>query len=773
MRGQATAIAAVIGCGLAVFVGARSTLRSLDSARRSYYERQRFAEVFASLNRAPRSLLARVREIPGVAVAEDRVVEGVLLDLPDLDEPAAGRIVSLPDAGTPRLNAVHLLRGRLPEAYRTGEVLVEEAFASAHGFGPGDQVEAILNGRLQSLRIVGVALSPEYITTIQAGSLFPDDKRFGIFWMPRRQMETAFDMKGAFNDLALALSPDASEAEVLRRLDRLLHRHGGLGAFGRDLHLSHRFVSDELAQLRIMSLVPPGIFLGVAAFLLNVALRRLLGLQREQIAALKAFGYGNGAIARHYSGLVAAIVVAGSLLGWLLGLWMGRNMTAMYADFYRFPTTLFRLDPATLLLGSGLGLLAALFGVATAVRRAVAVPAAEAMRPEAPPDYRPSLVERLGWHRLLSPSGRMVLRELSRRPAKAAMTALGISFASAILVVGNYGKDAIDFLVDFQFGLQERHDAAVVFREAVPARVRSSLLHLPGVAEVETSRSVPVRLVHGQDSRRTSLTGLGERRELFRLLDAEGRVVDLPAEGLVLSSALARVLRAEPGDLVRVDVLELDQPTREVAVAAVVDDFSGLAAYMALPSLHRLLGEPPVATGAWLRLDHGLEAAAFRGLKEAPMVASVTLRKLAVESFLESFADNLLRMRIFNICFACVIAVGVVYNSARVSLSERSRELATLRVVGFTRAEVSSILLGELFFLTAAAIPLGWAIGYGLCLAISRSLETELYRIPLVLDPPTFAFAGVVVAAAALASGRLLRRGIDRLDLVAVLKSRE
>lgn len=773
MKGQAGAIAAVIGCGMAVFVGAQSTLHSLGEARQSYYERYRFSEIFSGLRRAPKAVADRVARIPGVRTVEDRIVEGVILDLPDLAEPAVGKLISLPDVGEPKLNHVHLLKGRFPEAMRSGEVIAEEAFVSAHGFTPGDRFKAVMNGRLQTLTIVGVGLSPEYITTIQGGSLWPDDKRFGIFWMPRRQMEAAFEMEGAFNDVTLTIEQGASEKEVIRRLDRVLERYGGLGAIGRDLHLSHRFVSDEMAQLRTMSIIPPTIFLGVAAFLLNVALRRLLTLQREQIAALKAFGYSNREIALHYGGIVGAIISLGAILGCLLGVWMGRSMTAMYADFYRFPTTVFRVHPQILLIGVGLGYLAGLVGVVASVRSAVRIPPAEAMRPEPPPTFEPSLVERLGWHRFLPQASRMILRELTRRPWKAAMTTLGIAFACAILVVGNFGKDAVDFLIDFQFGLQERQDATISFYEAVPARASSSLGNIPGVEAIEPFRTIPVRLRRGQLSRQTTIQGLGERRQLFRLLDSEGREIDLPEEGLVLSSALARILRTEPGDTLQVEVLDEERFVLEVPVVGLVDDFAGTAAYMDLRSLHRLLREPPVLSGAWISIVEGKEDRVYQALKETPVVAGVTLQKVAVDAFMDSFAENLLRMRIFNVSFACVIAIGVVYNSARVALSERSRELATLRVIGFTRGEVSSILLGELGFLTLLAIPLGFLIGYSLCLLISTSLETELYRIPLVLKTSTFTFAGIVVAAAALGSGLLVRRGIDRLDLVSVLKSRE
>ena len=773
MKGQAFAIAAVIGCGIAVFVGAQSTLRSLDSAREAYYERSRFGEIFSSLRRAPHAVVDRIEEIPGVQTVEDRIVEGVILDIPGLAEPAVGKLISLSDQGEPRLNNIHLLRGRLPEPMRTGEVVAEEAFVKEHGFSPGDRFEAVMNGRLQTLTIVGVALSPEYITTIQPGTLWPDDKRFGIFWMPRRQMEAAFEMEGAFNDISLTMDAAANEKEIIRRLDGILDTYGGLGAIGLDLHLSHRFVSDEMAQLKTMSIIPPSIFLGVAAFLLNVALRRLLTLQREQVAALKAFGYYNREIALHFGGLIGAIVTVGAIAGCFLGTWMGKSMTAMYADFYRFPNTMFQVGPQMFILAAGLSYLSGFAGVVVAVRRAVKIPPAEAMRPEPPPTFEPSLVERLGWHQWLPQASRMILRELVRRPVKAGMTTLGISFACAILVVGNFGKDAVDFLIDFQFGLQERQDATLTFYEAVPARAVSSLNHIPGLESVESFRSVPVRFRHGPRFRETSLQGLGERRELFRLLDVKGREVDLPPQGLLISSTLAGILDARPGDLLQVEVLEQERLTLELPISGTVDDFAGTAAYMNLRSLHDLLREPPQLSGAWISIQEGKENEVFQELKETPIIAGVTLQKVAVDGFMDSFAENLLRMRIFNVAFACVIAIGVVYNSARVALSERSRELATLRVVGFTRREVSTILLGELGFLTLLAIPIGFGIGYSLCYLISTALETELYRIPLVLKASTFTFAGIVVGAAALGSGLLVRRGIDHLDLVAVLKSRE
>lgn len=396
LRTQAVAIALVIGCGVATFVMSVSVLRSIEQTRERYYERQRFAHIFATVKRAPAALAQRLAEVPGVAAVQARVVAEATLDLPGMLEPAVGRLISIPDHDEPALNRLHLRRGRWPELGRSGEVLANEAFAAAHRFEPGDEIHAILNGRRERLTIVGIALSPEYIYQIRGGDLFPDDRRFGVFWMRERPLASAFNLTKAFNDVSLAVLPGAAEAAVIERVDAVLAPYGGLGAHGRKEQISHRYVSDELTQLRAMAFVPPAIFLLVAAFVLNVVLNRTIATQREQIATLKAFGYTRGEIGWHYLQLALAIVIAGNLAGIACGAWLGRGLAAMYARFFRFPEVAYSLDPAVVLLAAGISLVAGGAGVALAIGWVMRLPPAEAMRPAAPGEYRPALFERLG-----------------------------------------------------------------------------------------------------------------------------------------------------------------------------------------------------------------------------------------------------------------------------------------------------------------------------------------------------------------------------------------
>jgi putative ABC transport system permease protein len=774
MKGQVLAICLVLAAGVATFVMSVSTLDSLRRTLDAYYERYRFADVFVHLKRAPNTLADRIADIPGVAQVQTRVVMDVTLDVAGLPEPAIGRLVSIPDRPRLGLNALYLRSGRYIEPGRGNEALVSEAFALAHGLEPGDRVLAVINGRKQPLRLVGVALSPEHIYQFAPGELLPDARRFGVLWMGYTELAAAFNIEGSFNDVALTLTRDAAEPEVLRRLDRVTGPYGGLGAYGRADQPSHQFVTNEMKELRGMALVIPVIFLAVAAFLLNVVVARLIQTQREQIAALKAFGYTRREVGWHYVKLVLVIVVLGVALGTLVGAWMGRGVTEMYTRFFRFPVFTYRLAGVIVLLAFAISAAAALAGTLAAVARAIALPPAEAMRPEPPATYHPLLLERIGLQRLFSPPARMMLRQLERRPLKALLTCLGIALAVSVLILGNFGLDAIEHVIDTQFYLAQRQDMTLTLVEPGPARLVRELAELPGVRHSEGFRTLPARLRSGHHARRVAIQGLDPQGQLNRLLDMERRAVPLPPGGLVLSAKLADILDVRVGDSVIVEVLEEKRPVSAVPVVGLLNDFSGLSAYMDIQAANDLMGEDPVVSGAFLAVDASRIDVLYTTLKNTPRAAAVSIKAATLRSFRQTIAENLLRMRTFTVLFAAVIAVGVVYNSARIALSETSRELATLRVIGFTRGEVAVILLGELALLTLAAIPLGLGLGYALAALVIRvAYDTELFRIPLAVSWFSYGFAAAVTLLAALFSGLIARRLLAQLDLVAVLKSKE
>jgi putative ABC transport system permease protein len=773
LRGQIAAISVVVACGVATVVTTRTSFLSLLESRAAYYGAYRFGDVFASLTRAPETLRPRLAAIPGVERVQTRVVTEVTLDVPGLPEPATGRLVSVPDRGRPELNDVHVRQGRWIEAGRRDEVLVSEAFAAANRLRPGDTLGAVINGRWERLRVVGVALSPEYVYEIGAGGLFPDNRRFGVLWMSRAGLAAAFEMTGAFNDVSLTLAAGARESDVLARLDRLLAPYGGLGAYGRADQVSARFLNDEIGQNRVSGTVIPAIFLGIAAFLLHVVLGRLVNTEREQIAVLKAFGYGDWAVGWHYLKLALVALLIGAVAGIGLGVWFAARVNAIYAEFYRFPAFLFRLDGTAVAFAFLVTAAAALAGAIGAVRRVVRLPPAAAMQPEPPVRFRPGPLERFGAERLLGIPGRIVARQLERRPFKALVSAFGIALAVSILVVGRFFVDAMRVMADVQFRHVQRENLTVVFRAPRSAAVRYELAGLPGVLRAEGFRSVPVRLRSGHRSRRVALLGLPATGELRRLVDRRLHQVVLPPDGLVLTAKLAEVLRVAAGDTLTIEVLEGARPVRRAAVVGTVDELLGLGAYVDQRALHAMMREGGSLSGAFLRVDPAAAPALFTRLKRLPAVAGVGSREATLASFEATLARSIGVMTGILVAFAGALAVAMVYNAARIALSERARELASLRVLGFTRGEVARMLLGEQAVLTGVGIAAGLAIGYGFCAILSGLYQWELFRIPLVISPQTYAFAAAVVVSAAAGSGLLVRRRINRLDLIAVLKTRE
>lgn len=774
LRGQVVSIALVVAAGVMAAITMQSTLASLEQSRDRYYREHRMPDVFVQLDRAPLRLADRVARAPGVAAVDTRVTLRAVLSVPGLDRPATALIVSLPDAPRPALGEVFLRAGRRVEPGRDDEVLVSERFAEVNALQVGDTVSAVLNGRYRPLRIVGIALSPEFVYEVDPGSgFFNDERLFGVLWMSREALAAASDMTGAFNELVARLAPGASEDAVIERIDAIVDGFGGLGAYGRDDQLSNRLVQDEIAQIRGTSTVIPVVFLGVAAFLLHIVLARLLALERQQIATLKAFGYTGGAIAAHYLGLALIAVAGGAVLGIVAGFWLGSAYTGLYAQYFRFPELHFaaRWDVAAGAIL--LSVLAALAGAASAIRAAAALQPAEGMRPAAPARFRPLILERFRLHHLLSPAQRMVLRNVERRPVRTLLSATGVAFSLAVLVTGFIMLDSMNEMVHIQFDRMQREDASVTFTDARDISSIREIRRLDGVVEAEPYRMIPVRLASGHRERRLALTGIEPEGRLRAMIDGDGTRHPLPRDGIVLTDRLARSLRVAPGDTVEAELLDRTGARRRLVVAATVAELIGINAYLSLDALARVAREGPRASGAWLTLRRGAEADVMRRLRDVPAIASTTSKTAMLSSFEEQVSQSFVLVSIILLTLASILAMGVIYNGARIALSERGPELASLRVLGFSRREVAAMLLGEQAIITVVGIPLGALLGAALAAGVLGSLDTELYRVPLALQLDTFALTSLAILGVAAAAGWLVRRRLDRADLIAVLKTRE
>ncbi|MCB1476225.1 MAG: ABC transporter permease [Rhodobiaceae bacterium] len=770
---QILAVALVMACGVATLVLSLGAYRSLEETRATFYDRYRFADVFASAERAPMRLADRIANIPGVARSQFRIVRSVVIDVEGMREPASGIAVSLPDHGEPALNRLYVRSGRLPLPGRQNEIAVIESFAKAHGFGPGDAFSAILNGRKQKLTITGVVLSPEYVYAIGPGDIVPTPSRFAVFFMPRSALEGLFDMDGAFNDVALSLRSGAQTQDVMDRVDRLLEPFGGRAARARKDQTSNAFLDSELTELKAMAFVIPPIFLFVAAFLVNMILSRLIALEREQIGLLKAVGYGRMPIAWHYSKLVIAMAFVGLAIGSAAGAWLGRGMAELYSKFFSFPFLVFRESPDLYAIAGFVTVGAALAGAARAIFAIVALPPAVAMRPPAPVRYRrlPGAANML--KSVVSPTTTMAMRHLMRWPLRAGLTTLGISFSVALLVTAWFSTGSINFMIETLFYRAERQDATIAFFDRKAPSALDDARHLPGTIRAEPFRQEPAILRNGQYERQISIEGLPPDSDLTKVLDIDLNHVTLPSGGLLLSERVADVLHLRPGDMATLELIAQNHRVVQAPVSAVVQSYIGLSVYMDLDALHRLAGDGERLSGVRVSVDANALPALYRTIKETPAVGSISLLDNSRLQFRRTIEDNITIMTTVYIVLAVIITFGVIYNSARIQLAEHARELASLRVLGFTRGEASSVLLIELAILIALAQPLGWILGYGFSWSVVQGFDSDLFRIPLVIEPSTFAKASLVVMAAGIVSSLIVRRRVDRLDLVRVLKTRE
>lgn len=774
LRGQVIAIALVIASGVATLVMALSTIEALKTTSDAYYQQTRFADVFATMKRAPRQALKRIETIDGVQNVEARISQFAQLQIAGFDEPILGNFLSLPAGEQSILNQLVLRSGDWLSPIRHNEVIITEAFAEAQQLKTGDRIHAILNGKKRNLRIVGIALSPEFIYTIGPGALVPDDARYGVMWMSEEALEAAFDLKDAFNSLSLSVRADVNSDEVIQQLDAILAPYGGVPAFSRKDQVSNWFVNNEIEQQKTIGAILPLIFIGVSVFLSNIVLSRLIATQRTEIGLLKAYGYNNVEVASHYIKLILVVSLCGVVLGLLMGTALGRLNTQMYADFFRFPILIYQPGFNYLLLATAISISATALGSWRAVSAAIQLSPAEAMLPPSPPVFKQHGIHQSALTRALDQPSRIIIRNISRWPIRAALTACGIAMATALIIMALQWSDSLNHLSRNWFFEAQRQHVTLSFAENTPISVLNNVARLPGVLQTEPMRTVAVEFKANGVLHRGAIQGIQPGSELSPIYDdAQRRAVALPAGGIAMASRLAEKLNISPGDKVTIQVLEGRRPQFAVQVSRLFETYIGLPVFMELSTLNRHLLEMKHINQVHLLLDKDQQNVFFSALTNTPKVSGVLLKTAAFESFDNTVTHN---VKVFNRIFtilAMLLAIGITYNATRIALSERSRELATLRVLGFSQAETAYVLMGEVLLLGLVSLPLGCLAGYGLVWSMAASFDTELFRIPLTIQPDTYGYAMLFILISVLLSALFVRYRVNNLDLIRVLKTRE
>lgn len=773
MKLQTSAIGLVIAVGVLLLVMMGGLVNSLEQTRQAYYDRYRLADVFAPVKRAPDHLLTRLSEIPGVAAVEGRVVGGALVDIEDQTVPVRAQAVSLPAFGEPRLNAVYLAEGRRLDPRHMDEILLLQGFADAHDLEPGDSISATIHGARHTFRIAGLAQAPEFLYSTAPGELAPDDARFAVIWMNEEALAAALDLDGAFNEALISLERGAQAPAIIDAADRILMRYGGTGAYGLVDQISNRFITEEISGLRVSSRSVPPVFMGVAAFLLYIVISRMIEAERTQIGLLKAFGYTSTEIGWHYLKFILLVSITGALLGCALGVLSGQALSGVYRQYYKFPFLLFRVDPGSFMTAILVSVASASAGGFLVLRKIFALAPAVAMRPPAPADYSGSARLVAALKRYLDQPTRMIVRRVARQPMRAFASTIGIAVGMGLSVAMLGVLGGFDKAVSLGFNVIDRSDATVTFVEPLGEKTLFELKRLDGVIEVEPFRSVSVVFRNGVKTHRGALSGSVSPAELNRAMSEDVEQVYARKDGVILSDPLARKLAIQPGDEVTVEVREGRRPVLSLPVTGTFRSLLGAPAYYEIGALNDALNEPQRVSGAYLRIDAANETEVYEAIKNMPAVAGITLKADARQSLERMMNEGAGATRYYMAIIAAIITFGIVYNSARIAYAERAHDLASLRVLGFTKGEAAYVLLGELGLITLAALPIGALIGIGLAGAIAAGFSTDLYTIPADVGPDSIGNGAMAVIIAAIIAGWLVKRDVDRLELVSALKSRE
>lgn len=768
LGGQIITIALVMASGIAVFISALAAYHSLQTSQARFYEESRFADIFLRLKRAPLPVADRIAEIPGIAQYEPRLVFDVIIDLPGVSLPLSGRMIGLPADGRLRINKLRLLAGRDVATDRLDEILVTQGFAEGNALRLGDAVSALLNGRKHRFQIVGVVASPEYVFSVAPGEALPDDKRYGVFYVAHDALAHAFAMEGAFNDVVATLSPGANARSVEAALDQLFARWGGLVAHGRSQQPSHRQLMDEVRQQGTMATTIPPVFLLVSAFLLRVVMGRLVASQREQIATLKALGYGSE-ISWHFAKFAVIVAALGAVVGVALGIATGQAILATYRPFFRFPEFTYDVRLWTPLAATALAFVSGVGGALAAVREVGRLRPAEAMRPPAPPAYT-SRDPRF-W-RAVPARWMMAIRGVMAHPLRAGLTLGGIVTAAPLILLSIFWTDALNNMIDVQLAATDRSDAVLTFAESMPPRVTDEVRRLPGVIFAEPIRTAPVRLRVATRSYETGVFGLSGEQQLRRVLDERLTPIDLKSDGLLMSRRLSEKLGLRSGGQVDVEFLEGRRLRRETVLAGTVNDLIGVSAYSDRNWLDRFLQEDRHVSAVLVRLDATRTENFYAAVKQTPKIATVSFTARAMRNFRDTTGAVVLLMAGFFTLFAITIAFGVVYNSARIAYHEHALELATLRILGFTKLETARLLFAEIIVEIALAVPIGLVLGRSLVRLLLLAFETEMFEIPAAIGPASYVLTALFVLVATIASMIVIGRQLWRFDLISVLKTR-
>lgn len=771
--GQYVAVIVVIIIGISLYNALYMSYHNLKNSTDYYYSEYRLPHIFVRLNRCPEGVISRISAIEGVSQVQGRIVRDVSLDVPGYGEKAYARIISVPTDNKGALCRLFIEEGRYITGPPEGKVLVEKQFFEYHGLKTGDVLYPVINGKKVEMRVQGKVMSPEYIYPVpSAQQLMPDTGGFAILYVNHSFAQQLFGYEGMVNDIGIRLDSDDKVEEVKNILEDMLKNYGLIDIVERENQVSNKMLESELTQLESMAFLFPVLFLLVASIVIYMLLLRMVENQRRQIGVLMAMGYGKGSILAHYIRYALFIALTGSIAGGILGIWAGRALTLYYLVYFNIPVLQVKVYYNTLLTGILMSAGFCCVAGFNAAKRVLSITPAQAMRPPAPVKGSRWIGERfIPFLRKIEISWRLTFRNLWRNKKRTAFTTFGIAITVAILISTVFFMDAFEFMFDEAFGGNQKYDYKIIFTRNMGEEVIGNLQEFKEVDVAEPIGEYPFSLTNGWREEGAIVIGLNRDTKLYSLKDLEDREVSIPEKGILLSDVLARRLGVKPGDTVTLESPYKPGVKREVKVADIVSQYLGFNGFMDIKYLGSILNEGYVTNGAIIDIKYGSEEFLKR-LKDMPYIQKFDTPTGQMEEYMK-YLDLMYAYLAVVILFGTIMGFAIIYNTTTINIMERKRELASLRVMGFSKRQVAELIFNENVAVSVLGIIVGLPMGRLMAAGIINNLGEEIIKIPLVIYPRTYLMAVVTVFIFVFLAQLANMRRISKLDLVEVMKSRE
>lgn len=773
IKGQFISVLVVVIIGVMFYTGINAGYRNLSGASEKYYSDYRFADLWATFYKAPESVEQKAQALPFVKMATGRVVQDVNIGISGQN--AVIRLITLPDVKKDIVNDIVIQSGKYFSDADSNQCLVEEGFFKAHGLKEGDYIYPVINGNEVKLKVIGSVISPEYVYALKdASELVADYNKFGIVFVKKSFGQAVLGLDGMVNSLGMTVKEGTDIGKAKDDIEKLFREYGVTAVTDRDAQVSYKLVSEKMKGYQSLGTAFPVIFFIVAAVIIFITMGRMVENQRVQIGVLKAFGFSDLQVLVHYLSFSALIAILGSVIGSILGVFLGKGFTGLINQYFVFPNPQAKMYPDLVIPASLLTLFFCLLAGYNSCKRAFAIMPSEAMRPRSPMKGRKILIERIGilW-RNLEYTWKMILRNIFRYKRRALLTSIGVIFATAITVFALGEKNSMDHLVAQQYTNIQNYDIKVSFTRFMSKEELNTIRGISHVVKLEPVVETGVELSNGWRKKDTGFTALIDNPQMYRAADKEGNPVRLPHNGILIPDKLARALDVKPGDMVSIKSFLPGREKKEVPVKGIIAQYLGTSAYSSMDSVNLILGEGGIANSVVLKIDSASsEKQVIDALKKMPAVGSVQSKTEAMNNLVSNLGAMTSAIG-FMIFLASVLSVAVIYNIATISIFERQRELAMMKVLGFKDSEVRRLVFNENYLITLFGILIGLPLGSLLGGSMMASYESDAYTFPFLVGGRSYVLAAILIIGFTAIANFILMKKISRIGMVEVLKSIE